>query len=177
MSRPETTQLQSPLETPLEPPRQGIVGLLYLPGHGSSSRLGVHIRWRRHVLANAALRNRSYMEALFRQRFPGGEILEISDRVVPQKALHASILVLLFPDSIGLDFGWIDRQLSKDGSAGRVLALNGRGRIFALDPVMRRRLRLRRLLEWTRLPEFVFFAFFVVVTAALLCVDLVKRHR
>jgi hypothetical protein len=118
------------------------------------------------------------MTALFRSHFPNGTIVNVEDgRIPPEVTASADNIVLLFPDSIGMDFGDIERNVARRGPSRRVLVLNGRRRFFNLDAPMRRRLAWRRFLEATRLPELAFFAVFLVATPVLLLVDALRRQR
>jgi hypothetical protein len=154
------------------------VGLLYAPADYSAPRPGLLGVWRRHLVANAGVRSCEYMEALFRDRFPHGEIVAVRDGRLPEDALAtADAIVLLFPDPLGMDFGWIERGVAARWPEKRLLGLNGRRRFFPLDRFTRRRLGRRRLLAAFRLPEFAFFAMFVVVTPLLALVDLARGRR
>lgn len=155
-----------------------IVGLLHHPGDYAAPRPGLRSLWRRHLIANAFVRNREYMVALFKSHFPGSPTVEATDGRVPEDSIAgADAIVLLYPDSIGMDFGWIERTVRARWPAKRLLVLNGRRRFFRLDAEMRRRLALRRFLERARLPEFAFFALFLVVTPVLLLLDAFKSSR
>jgi hypothetical protein len=161
-----------------ETPERPALGLLYLPAFEPGMGSVAKSRWRRHVLASAAPRERPYMETLFRGYFPGGDIVEISGAGLPQIDLSgANTVVLLFPDAIGLGFAKVEAKLRRDLPTDRLLALNGRGRLMRLDSPTRRRLRVRRFLEWTRLPEFVFLAVFLAVTPLMAGMDLLRGKR
>jgi len=154
------------------------VGLLHVPSDYVTPRQGLLAIWRRHLVANVGVRSRDYMEALFRTHFPRGRLVEIEDGRIPADVLdRAGNIVLLYPDSIGMDFGEIERAIASRWPAKRVLVLNGRRRMFPLDAETRRRLALRRFLEAWRLPEIMFFLVFVVVTPLLALFDIVRGRR
>lgn len=116
-------------------------GLLFVPTDYVTPRASLLGLWRRHLIANAAVRGRDYMEALFKSHFPHCRLLEVAHGRIPHGDLQGvDNIVLLFPDSIGADFGWIERTLAARWPLKRVLVLNGRRRLFRLDPAMRRRL-------------------------------------
>jgi hypothetical protein len=82
--------------------------------------------------------------------------------------------VLLYPDAIGIDLGAIERSLCSADPAPRLVALNGRGRIFALDGITRRRLANRRVLETVRPLEWALLPIFLLLTPVLLLWDLAR---
>ena len=154
------------------------IGLLYLPGDYAVPRKGFGAVWRRHLVANAGVRDREYMEHLFHSHFPNGVLLELKDARLPADiAGDGDNIVLLYPDSIGMDFPGIERALARQCPSRNVFVLNGRRRFFRLDRDMRRRLRLRRWLVAVRLPEFAFLLLFVLVTPLLVINDFVRGRR
>jgi len=168
---PSTTGLEALI-------RGNTVGLLHIPKDYSSPPPGVAGAWRRHLVANAVVRDREYMMALFNSHFPSGTVVDVDDgQIPPEVASSADNIVLLFPDSIGMDFGDIERNVAVRCPSRRILVLNGRRRFFNLDAKMRRRLALRRFLEATRIPEIVFFLVFVVATPVLVVVDALRGRR
>jgi len=152
-----------------------IVGVVYRAADYDSPGRERAGAWRRHVLANAALRDAAYMEALFRRHFPDAPLVTLSSAPSRADIGDAQHLVLLFPDSIGLDFTPVERAF--DALNVRIAALNGRGRFFPLDATNRRRLARRRRLERLRLPEFAFLMVAAIVTPVLLLVDVARGHR
>jgi hypothetical protein len=121
-------------------------------------------------------RSEDYMRALLAERLPEAAWVSIEqDADWPERVAVADQVVLLYPDAIGLGFGAVERTLMarKRPWAG-VVALNGRHRKFLLNGATRRALMLRRLLEWTMLPELLFLPMFVVLTPLLWAVDLVR---
>jgi len=154
------------------------LGLLYVPFDYLVPRNGLLALWRRHLVATAAVRTGDYMKALFASRFPGSALAEVTDGKIPEDVLiQAQTIVLLYPDAIGMEFGWIERALARRWPSKHVLALNGRRRLFRLDREMRRRLAIRRFLEFSRLPELAFFLVFAVVTPFFALLDIMRGHR
>lgn len=154
------------------------LGILYFPEDYANPRAGILALWRRHLLANAAVRDREYMLALFNSHFPNSRSITIIDKNLPAHEIEsADNLVLLFPDSLGLDFGAVERSIASRWPAKRLFALNGRRRFFRLDPQMRRRIALRRFIEKSRLPEVAFVVAFLVATPFLALIDLARGRR
>lgn len=168
-------QLSSQFKAPVG---RDTLGVLYVPDDYRLPRRGLLALWRRHIVANAAVRNREYMESLFNSHFPYGALVEVRNGALPAELINASeTIVLLFPDAIGLDFGRIERAIATGWPSKRLFALNGRRRLFRLDSETRRRFLLRRFLERWRLPEVAFFVLFLIVTPFLLIFDLMRGHR
>ena len=120
-------------------------------------------------------RSADYMRALQRQRFPDAEWVETSERGWTSKLAKAHTVVLVFPDSIGLGFAPVEREvLAHKRDLADVVALNGRHRDFRLNGATRSGLRLRRLLEWTMLPEMALLPIFIVATPLLWAFDAVR---
>src|SRR4051812_25413284 len=114
------------------------VGVLYAPGDYAVPKLGLRHLWRRHLVAHAAVRDRDYMEALFRRHFPHAPIIAADPQSLPGAIETADHVVLLFPDAIGADFSPIERAVAGCAPTKPVLVLNGRRRFFRLDVRMRR---------------------------------------
>ena len=156
----------------------GTAGVLHFPPDYSAPRPGLFAAWRRHLIANAGVRDRDYMEALFRSHFPHGVLVAATDGPIPGDVLdRMDTIVLLYPDPIGMDFGAIEREVASRWPAKRLLALNGRRRLFRLDDGMRWKLALRRFLAAWRIPEILFFVVFVVVTPFLALYDTLRSAR
>ena len=121
-------------------------------------------------------RSADYMRALQQERLPDAEWVdtrEHSDWI--SRLSRADTVVLLYPDAIGLGFGAVERSVlrhKRDGAALEVL--NGRRRAFRLNNATRLGLGLRRLLEWSMLPELLFLPVFAVVTPLLWAIDAVR---
>jgi hypothetical protein len=133
-------------------------------------------QYRYAVWYKANPRSAVYMRALQQERFPDAEWVDTSeDSDWINRLSRADTVVLFYPDSIGLGFGPVERSVlahKLDWTA--VVVLNGRRREFRLNDATRLGLRLRRLLEWTMLPELLFLAVFVVVTPLLWAIDAVR---
>ena len=156
----------------------GTTGVLHIPADYATPRRGLSGLWRRHVIANASVRNREYMESLFNARFPGSELIFLEEGRVPSSlAVGADNIVLLYPDSIGLDFRHIERELVRRWPSKRLLVLNGRGRLFRLDKGMLHRLLFLRFLESFRIPEIAFLIVFLLTTPFLVLVDFFRDRR
>ena len=153
-------------------------GVLHIPADYMTPRQGLLALWRRHLVTNAAMRNREYMKALFASHFPNGTLVETEAGAVPGDVLgRVDNIVLLYPDSIGMDYGDIERQVAARWPSKRVLALNGRRRFFRLDAHMLRRLRLRRFLEACRVPEIILAAALIVAAPVLAVAYLIRGER
>ena len=129
-------------------------------------------RYRTMVEFKANPRDETYLRALFAERYPGGRIGGVQD------AGDAELVVLLYPDAIGIGWSAVEREIrarARPGTALRVL--NGRRRDFALDRRMRCRLALRRVLETAVVGEAVLAAVLLVSTPPLLAWDLLRGRR
>ncbi len=123
-------------------------------------------------------RSEDYMRALMAERFPGAEWVRSDDPGLKSRVADADRVVLLYPDSIGLGFMPIERLvLSHKSPLADVVVLNGRRREFRLNTATRLGLRLRRLLEWTMLPEMLMLPIFIIATPVLWTVDAVRGRR
>lgn len=157
---------------------RNVVGLLYVPADYLAPPPGLRGAWRRHLMATASVRPRDYMTTLFQSRFPNGTVVDIAQGQILGDAIErAEHLVLLYPDAIGAHYAWIERAIAKRWPHKSLLALNGRQRFFRLDGSMRRRLVWRRLLESSRLAEWMFLPLFVLITLVLLLLDLCERRQ
>jgi hypothetical protein len=155
-----------------------VLGLLHVPADYAAPKPGLRYVWRRHVVANGYVRDAGYMRALFQSRFPHGTLVEIAPgSLPPELADGEQPLVLLYPDPIGIDFAWAERQLRARWPRRTLLALNGRGRLLRLGPATRAGLALRRNLARFRPLEFGFLVVFLFATPLLWAVDQVRGHR
>lgn len=155
-----------------------VAGLVYFPEHYVTPRSGLLRSWSRHLAGSAGIRTPEYMKALFTKTFPGGALTEVATGKVPDDfGTQARHIVLLYPDAIGMNFGWIERTLVRRLPSKSILVLNGRRRHFRLDRDMRRKLTVRRFLERFRIPEFAFLVLFVAVTPILILFDLLRGRR
>ena len=117
-------------------------------------------------------RDEAYLRALFAERYPDGRIGALSE------AGNADVVVLLYPDAIGIGWSAVERDVRSRAGAGTELrALNGRRRDFALDRAMRRRLAVRRAFETALLGEALFTAVLLLATPPLLAWDLLRGRR
>lgn len=118
-------------------------------------------------------RTADYMRSLVLDRFPDAEWLETREHSDwTNRLCHADTVILLYPDSIGLGFGAVERSVfahKRDWAA--VVVLNGRRRKFRLNGATRFGLRLRRMLERSMLVELALLPVFVVVTPLLWAID------
>lgn len=120
-------------------------------------------------------RSPDYLRALLEERFPGAEWIDTADPEWMRRLAQADRVVLLYPDAIGLGFSAVERAVQANKKTwAAVTVLNGRRRAFLLNGATRRGLRLRRLLEWTMLPELVFLPVFIALTPLLWAADRVK---
>lgn len=130
-------------------------------------------QYRYAVWYKANPRSSDYMRALQLEHFPDAELVDTSEHPDWINRLsRADLIVLLYPDSIGLRFGSVERAvLTHKSKCATVVAVNGRRRTFRLNGATRLGLRLRRLLEWSMLPELLLLPVFIVVTPLLWAFD------
>lgn len=131
--------------------------------------------YRYAVWYKANPRSLNYMRDLLSDRLPEAAWVTTADPGWTARIAGADEVVLLYPDAIGLGFMPIERIVMRyKRSWAGVTVLNGRRRKFLLNNATRRALRLRRLLEWTMLPELVFLPVFMVVTPLFWLADLLR---
>jgi len=131
--------------------------------------------WRKAVWYKANPRSPAEMRSRFATAFPETPLLDAGQDPGWASAVSgARVIVLVYPDSIGLGFGRIERQVRRAAPAAKLELLNGRGRRMALDGRTRLALRARRLLEWTMTVELVAGGILVLSTPVLLLVDLMR---
>ncbi|MCH8112559.1 MAG: hypothetical protein IH905_11500 [Proteobacteria bacterium] len=135
--------------------------------------------YRRAVWFKSNPRSASAMEQLFLESFAGGHFVDVSKtKGWRREAVDCDIVVLLYPDAIGLGFGAIERQVLRNRARNsRARVLNGRKRDFLLTPSVRRGLRWRRMLERTMAGELLFALVFIAATPLMLSFDLVRGRR
>lgn len=135
--------------------------------------------FKRVVRYKANPRTVEYMRALFLEKHPDGEFLDVYKRSDwLEFVTGADRVVLLYPDSTGLLFGGVERRVFRRVKTGAaVFALNGRKREFELDAAALGALRLRRFLERTMLFEALLSVAFIAATPALVVYDFVRGHR
>ncbi len=84
-------------------------------------------------------------------------------------------MLLVHADALGLGLGGLERELAA-AFPEQVFVLNGRRRLYRLDPVMRRRLRRRRVLAETRIVEAALGRLVPVLAWALAAFDRLSRR-
>jgi hypothetical protein len=132
-------------------------------------------QYRYAVWYKANPRSTDYMRALQQERFPEAEWVTTAEPDWTKRLARADTVLVLYPDSIGLGFSHVERAIlaNKLNMTGLVV-LNGRRREFRLNSATRLGLSLRRLLEWTMLPEMLMLPVFVAVTPILWAIDAVR---
>ena len=85
-------------------------------------------------------------------------------------------IAVFYPDALGLGCEVVEKHLV-DRAGSEVIAVNGRRRIFPLDPDTRLALRTRRALARTRVPEMAFALIVFPVAAVCAAVDLLLSRR
>jgi hypothetical protein len=130
--------------------------------------------WMKALRYRANPRSSAYMKALFAERYPGAKFLDAGTEAISAAAAGSSKVVLLYPDSIGLGFSAIERNVAHNAPRAVVEVLNGRRRQFAFDGKSRWALRFRRVLEWTMLIECFTGVVLLLTTPFLLLFDFVR---
>ena len=134
-------------------------------------------QYRYAVWYKANPRDAAYMRALQQERFPDAEWVDTREQPDwASKISQADVRLCCFiPNSIGLGFGAVERSVfaRKPGQPRWTSSMAG-GASSASTASTRVGLRLRRLLEWSMLAEFLFVPVFVVVTPVLWVVDAVR---
>lgn len=147
---------------------------------GERLRTGSFLRlFRKAIWFKANPRDRDYMKALFSERFPEGQFIEIydTDDCAPL-VKQADTVVLLYPDSIGIGFFTVERSIRQAlAPQSEVVVLNGRRRQFRLSGMHHRQLLLRRFLEKTMLGEMIIVLLFCIITPVFLATDLFAGRR
>jgi hypothetical protein len=135
-------------------------------------------QYRYAVWYKANPRGAPYMRALLQDRYSDAEWVDVQDEPGwAGRVSDADAVVLIYPDSIGLGFGPIERAVfARKRREATVHVLSGRRRSFRLDRSTRITLRLRRFLERTMLVEFLFVPIFVIVTPVLLVFDAMRER-
>jgi len=156
------------------------IGLFYSPWPRDSLARPLGLRplqqYRYAVWYKANPRGAAYMRALLQERYPDAEWVDAQEEPSwASRISGADAVKLLYPDSIGLGFGAIERAVfARTRGEATVDVLNGRCRSFRLDRSTRMALRLRRVLERTMLAEFLFVPVFVIVTPVLWAFDAIR---
>lgn len=132
--------------------------------------------WRRGLAYRSNPRSPEYMRAVLAERHPEAELVRSGEAGWEDRVRGADRVVLLYPDSIGVGFGELERRLGGFGAAPDT-ALNGRRRELGLDASTRRSLRIRRFLERTMAVEIAGLAVIAVATPLLLVADFLRGRR
>jgi hypothetical protein len=124
-------------------------------------------------------RNEAYMRALFAERYPEGVFINIQEEPDWHLRIHdADMIVLLYPDAIGLGFECVERKVARFKKTwASVRALNGRRRDFMLNCGTRMGLRVRRVLERGMVLELFATLSFILITPLLLVLDIARGRR
>ena len=131
--------------------------------------------WIKAVWYKANPRSPDYMKALFAERYPGATFMDTEAGAISVATMAAaSKVVLLYPDSIGLGYSEIERDVARNAPQAAVEVLNGRRRQFAFDRKSQWALRCRRFLEWTMLIECFAGVVVLLATPFLLLLDFVR---
>lgn len=118
------------------------------------------------VCLRANPRSEEYMKRLAHEMYPHAEfVTEIPD-------FTGAEIVLLYPDSIGLGFGGVERLLKSKNQ--NLVVLNGRRRTFNLTFAVHKNLLLLRFLEITFLPEILSTPFVLLYGVFLALRDLLR---
>jgi hypothetical protein len=132
--------------------------------------------YRRGLWYKSNPRDEAYMKALFDEKYPGGRFVNVKENPGwPGQVKEGSTILLLYPDSIGLGFSVLEREVrGRTQGAPPPRVLNGRRRDFVLDGPTRVALKIRRFMERTMLMEIGFTLIFVAVTPILLTMDWIR---
>lgn len=138
-------------------------------------------RYWRHMRQSSDPRSEAWMSRAFEVRYPMGRFRVIDPATVSSDEfalMGDTVIVLLYPDAIGLGFGPLERRLRASLPMGATVhVLNGRRRSFALDGATCRALMLRRAIKRLLLGEMVFSLVFVAMTPILLVADWMRGRR
>lgn len=119
----------------------------------------------RVVCQRANPRSKEYMQNLLSENFPNHKLIS------PDNITNADDVVLLYPDSIGLGWGSIERKIKNISK--NIQVLNGRKRKFILNSKIQSQLNLRRLLEITFLPEIILTPFILFYSVLITIKDMI----
>ena len=135
--------------------------------------------YRRAVWLKANPRDEAYMRALFAERYPAGVVVNAGEGDDWRREVAAAdTVVLLYPDSTGIGFAGLEREVARVSKTwATVRALNGRRRDFVLSRATRRELRRRRLIERAMLGEAAAILLFAAATPLLVASDLLRGRR
>ena len=157
--------------------RPTIVGLFHDPWQREPSGRFAR-RWFRAQRFKANPRSEADMRSSFAAQWPQGRFLVADRQSLPGLLREADTVVKLYPDATGMRLGWFDRAVSRHAMPdASTMVLNGRGRRYAWDGKVRRRLGVRRFLEATMMVECAALVAFLLLTPFLLIWDLVRGRR
>lgn len=161
-----------------------VVGLFSYPWNKvftvpRNTGLGLMGMYRWAVWFKANPRSEEYMRALFAERFPQGEFINVNaDHEWQSKACKADTMILLYPDAIGLGFHDLERNAQRVKKTWtEVRALTGRRREFLLNRATFKALRFRRFIEMGMVGEMAAIPLFVLFSPLLLVVDWARGRR
>ena len=135
--------------------------------------------YKRAVYFKANPRDEEYMKSIFEERFPTGEFIDCLADVEWTKVKKADMVVLLYPDAIGLGFCNIERKLNRNINRRNtsIYILNGRRRFYEFNFKTRICLYCRRVLERYMIGEILVSCFIVVLTPLLWLWDQLRGRR
>lgn len=116
----------------------------------------------RAICNRANPRTKKYMESLLKKQFPETK-LYLRNEI--DSLDYTDHLVLLYPDSIGLGWGIIEKKCRN--MCNNITILNGRSRSFSLDQKTIIELKMKRFLETSFLLELVISPFLIIYGALL----------
>lgn len=159
-----------------------VVGIFHNPWRSDyDPRRSLAELYRRAVWMKANPRDEGYMRALFEERYPGGAfVVADGDGGGDWRGAvrEADTVVLLYPDSTGIGFSRLEREVEGARKTwATVRALNGRRRDFVLSRATRRELRRRRLIERAMLGEVAAVLLFAAATPFFVASDLLRGRR
>jgi hypothetical protein len=157
-----------------------VVGVFHNPWRSDyDPRKSLAELYRRAVWLKANPRDEAYMRALFAERYPRGRFVKTESAEDWRAGLDAAdIVVLLYPDSNGINFSAVEREVMRSKKTwATVRVLNGRRREFVLCGPVRRQLRRRRLIERAMLGEALALVLFTVITPFFVAADLLRGRR
>ena len=134
--------------------------------------------WRKAQWFKANPRSEAYMRARLAEHWPEAEFVDVAaDPAWETRISGAAEIVLLYPDAIGIGFRGLERRVRVHAPRAAIQVLNGRRRVFLLDPATARALRVRRFLERTMLLDVFMGLAFLAATPVLLACDLARGRR
>ena len=133
------------------------------------------VLYRKAVWYKANPRDEAYMKKIFMEKYPDGKFVDISTESQWEKILRdADDIVLLYPDSTGLGFRRLEEKMKEKKS---IVIINGRKRKLDFTSHIKRKLYLKRILEWSMIGEVCYTLVFLLVTPVLLGIDILKGRR